>query len=59
MNIIIFLIILFLFLRKNCNINENETFNNIQNINKESSDNFFNFLKNDTLQKQSVRNLLF
>ena len=55
---IIIIILIFLFLRKNCNIVQKEKFNNI-NINHKSSDKYFHYLQNNIKQKQSVRNLLF
>lgn len=60
MKIIIFLIFLFLFLRKkNCNSEKKEHFSDTLNRNNESGNQFFNHLQNDIIQKQSIRNLLF
>jgi hypothetical protein len=57
--LIFIILIFFLFLRKNCNNQNKENFNNIITRNHISSYDYFNFLQNDVKQKQAVRNLLF
>ena len=58
MKLVIIILIIILFLRKNCK-NKKEGFKNIPIFNSFSQDRYFKNLQNDIIQKQQVRNLLF
>lgn len=59
MILILIILLFFLFIRKNCRSKTKESFNNVESKMELINSDYFNFLRNDTLKKQSVRNLLF
>lgn len=59
MILILIILLFFLFIRKNCKNKTEESFNNVESKMELINGDYFKFLKNDTLKKQSVRNLLF
>lgn len=59
MILILIILIFSLLIRKNTNNLEIENFSNLNTQTDIIHNNYFTFLKNDTLKKQSIRNLLF